>query len=208
MTRQYIRMFAMWLLVAATVVPAWAQDPAGVDDGPARFNVEEATEAYVSSLTPEEKERSDSYFEGGYWLQLWSVLLAVGIAWLLLGSRLSARIRDLVERITRRKPIQTALYAALYVVVTSVLFFPFTFYEDFLREHRYGLATQGFGSWIGDQSIALAVNLVMFGILAIAIYGGIRRAPRRWWVWASGITLIFLLIGSLLAPVFILPLFN
>jgi STE24 endopeptidase len=201
-------MFAMWLLVAATVMPVWAEGSTGIDDGAARFNAEEATEAYVSSLTPEEKERSDSYFEGGYWLQLWSVLLAIGVAWLLLGSHLSARMRDLVERITRRKPLQTALYVALYVVVTGVLFFPFTLYQDFLREHRYGLATQGFGSWIGDQGIELVVNLIMFSILAVAVYGGIRRAPRRWWVWASGITLVFLLVGSLIAPVFIMPLFN
>ncbi len=33
---------------------------------------------------------------------------------------------------------------------------PLTVYQGFLREHAYGMATQGFGAWFGEQLIGLA----------------------------------------------------
>jgi STE24 endopeptidase len=214
---------ALLILVLEGSGVAWAQEAAvstreepasqaievsagGVAMAP--FDVAAATEAYLSALTPEEKERSDSYFEGGYWLQLWALILALLVAWLLLGSRLSARMRDLAERLTRRSPLRTILYVALYTVVGSVLLFPFTVYRDFFREHEYGLATQSFGPWMRDWLVELAVNVILFSLLAAAVYGAIRRSPRRWWLWASGVTSVFLILAMLIAPVFILPLFN
>jgi len=46
------------------------------------------------------------------------------------------------ERITRFKPLQTFLYWVQFVTVTSVVVFPLTVYEGFVREHAYGLATR------------------------------------------------------------------
>jgi STE24 endopeptidase len=195
------------VLGALIAFAAFAPTTTGQDVEPV-FDADRATEAYLSTLTPEEKERSDSYFEGGYWLQLWSILLTVGIAWLLLRSRLAARMRDLVERITRLKPLQTAIYVALYSALVFVLFFPFLLYRDFFREHRYGLATQTLPAWLTDQVIGVVVTSVLLAILAIPVYGVIRRSPRHWWAWASGVTVVFLAISMLLVPVFILPLFN
>jgi STE24 endopeptidase len=48
----------------------------------------------MAELSPAQRVRSDTYFEGGYWLILWDLLIALGVAWLLLGTRLSARMRS------------------------------------------------------------------------------------------------------------------
>ena len=101
------------------------------------------------SSRPEQRARSDAYFEGGYWLQLWGFLYGAAIAILLLATRLSARMRDLAVRVTRFAGLQTALYWLQYLLVTTVLSFPLTVYEGFFREHKYGLATQTFGPWLG-----------------------------------------------------------
>ncbi len=64
-----------WLLIlgfACLLLPAAA---VGQPAPAVAFDVEAATDAYLSRLTPEEKESSDAYFEGGYWLQLWGVLV-------------------------------------------------------------------------------------------------------------------------------------
>ncbi len=172
------------------------------------FDVEAATRAYLERMTPEQRARSDAYFEGGYWLQLWGFLYGLGVAWLFLGTGLSRRMRDLAERLTRRKPIQTWLYAAQYVVLAAVLFFPLTVYQGFVREHRYELATQTFGQWLRDQAVGLGVNLALMPLLLIVLYGVFRRAPRTWWLWGSGVTLLFLVFVILVAPVYIAPLFN
>lgn len=46
----------------------------------APFDAAAAVEEYLGRLTPEEKERSDSYFEGGYWIQLFGFLYGLVVA--------------------------------------------------------------------------------------------------------------------------------
>jgi hypothetical protein len=58
-----------------------------------------ATEAYLATVSPEAKAKSDAYFEGGYWLQLWNVLYGLVVAWVLLRFGLSVRMRALAQRV-------------------------------------------------------------------------------------------------------------
>ncbi len=172
------------------------------------FDPEAATRDYLARQSPEERERSDAYFEGGYWLAVWNFLLGLGVAWLLLATRLSARMRDLAERLTRRKPLQTALYAVQYALLTTALVFPMTVYQAFWREHRYGLATQSFGPWFREQMTGLGVSLVLLPLFLVVLYGVFRRAPRNWWLWGAVVGVLFVIFGFLVAPVYIDPLFN
>jgi STE24 endopeptidase len=127
---------------------------------------------------------------------------------LLLVTGLSARMRDLAERITRFKPIHTFLYWVQFLVLTSLLTFPLAVYEGFIREHKYGLATQTFGPWLGDQLKALGLFVVFGGLLMVVLYGIVRRLPRTWWIWGAITSLVFLTFLFLISPVFIAPLFN
>jgi len=66
------------LLLLSLVLPhlGLAQAPP-VTKSPATASVQDpvaATEAYLARLSPEQREKSDSYFEGGYWLILWDFL--------------------------------------------------------------------------------------------------------------------------------------
>lgn len=171
-------------------------------------NPEAATKAYLARISPEARARSDNYFEGKYWLQLWNALLSVAVLWLLLGTRCSAAMRNLSERITRVKAAQTALYVLQFVALTWLIGMPLGIYSDFFREHQYGLATQSFWPWFGEQLIGLAISLVLTSLAMVAIYAVIRRAPRTWWLWGSGVGLLFLMFVLLIGPVYIDPLFN
>jgi len=174
----------------------------------AAFDPEAATDAWLARLPAEQRARSDAYYEGGYWLGLWDFLWGLGIAWLLLGTRLAARMRDAVERLTRFRFLQSLLYALGYILMVSVLTFPWSLYEGYLREHRYGMATQGLGAWLGDEAKELALGLVFGSLLVMALYAVFRRAPRTWWLWGAAVMLAFLVVVLLIAPVFIAPLFN
>ena len=127
---------AAWTVLALGTAPAAAQVPAAVSPqtAPAAFDPEAATEAYLAQVPPDVRARSDAYFEGGYWLLLWDFLWGLGVATLLLTTRLSARMRDLAARATRFRPVQTFLYAAGYLMLTAVLTFPLTLYQGFFRE--------------------------------------------------------------------------
>ena len=59
-------------------------------------------------------------------------LAGIAIALLLLVSRLSARMRDLAHRVSRRRYFRVLVYLVLFSLVTGALQFPLTWYEDFL----------------------------------------------------------------------------
>jgi len=156
----------------------------------------------------EDRARSDAYFEGGYWLQLWDFLLGVTVNFVLLGTGLSSRMRNLAERLVRFRAIQTFLYWVQYFVVTTVILLPMTIYEGFVREHRYGLANQTFGPWMGDQARSLAVGLLLGGLAVSALYGVVRRLTRTWALWGSVAAIALVMFSVLITPVYINPLFN
>ena len=172
------------------------------------FDPVAATNAYLATVPPDKKAKSDAYFEGGYWLILWDFLASSIVLLILLMTGWSARMRDLAEKITRFKPIHTFLYWVQFLVITSLLTFPLAVYEGYIREHKYGLATQTFGPWMGDQLKGLGLGVVFGGVLMIALYGIVRRLPRTWWIWGAITSLVFLAFFSLISPVFVAPLFN
>jgi STE24 endopeptidase len=173
-----------------------------------RFDPAVATQTWLDSVPRNQREKSDAYFEGGYWLILWNFLLAAAISVFLLASRLSARLRDFSERIARIENLQVACYAILYLLLVYLLTFPLNLYENFFREHQYGMATQSFMPWFGEQLLGFAMTLIGRTLLIIVLYAVFRRAPRAWWVWAMIVTITFCGIVVFIAPVYIEPLFN
>jgi len=172
------------------------------------FDVDKATQAYMNLLSPAQRARSDAYFEGGYWLQLWGFLYSLGVSWLLLANRRSARLRDVCERLARGRWRRNLLYAAAYIVAVFVLTLPLTLYSDYFREHAYGLANQTFLPWFGEQLTGLGIAVVGGSLFLAVAYAFIAKFIDSWWVWLTGFTVVFLLLVSLVAPVWISPLFN
>jgi STE24 endopeptidase len=189
-----------FLALAATAPQPVASNPT--------FDVKTATDAYLNSVPADARARSNAYFEGGYWLLLWDFLLSSVVALILLTTRLSAKMRNLAERVTRFKPLHTFLYWVQYLLITSLLTLPMTIYEGFFRERKYALMNQTFGSWFGDQLIELLVNLILVGALVVALFSIVRRLPNTWWAWGTAVTVVFIIIVALIAPVYIAPLFN
>lgn len=180
---------------------------AAVPSAPA-FAVKAAVDTYLAKMPAAERARSDAYFEGGYWLILWDFLVTFVVMWIFLRLRWSAGMRNLAARITRFRPLQTAVYWVQFFVVASVLTFPWDLYENYFREHKYGLLNQTFGPWMRDQMVMLVVGVILGGILVVPLFGLMRRLGRNWWIWGAALAIVFLAFVSLIAPVYIAPLFN
>ena len=209
-------------------MPVCAQRTAGVTDhgynspavlGEAKsFDPAAATQAWLATVPRNEREKSDAYFEGGYWLILWNFLLAAAISIFLLASRISARLRDFAERVCRGSSwvpqgswqllLQVILYAIPYFLIVATLSFPLHLYENFFREYQYGFATQSFLPWFREQVTGLGVRIVAGTILLVVLYAVFRRAPGTWWIWGTIVAVLFAFFAVFIAPVFIEPLFN
>src|SRR4051812_37099859 len=166
-------------LVPPSPPPAAASGASGSIDPAA------ATRAYLDLLPADQRAKSDAYFEGGYWLMLWSFLWGTGVFLLLLQTGASARMRDLAERVTQVRALQTGLYWAQFMVAVAVLSFPLSVYQDFVREHSYGLSNLSFGGWFVEQREGVALSVVLGGLAMMGLYAGARRMPRTWWVWGA-----------------------
>ncbi|MBS0558054.1 MAG: M48 family metallopeptidase [Proteobacteria bacterium] len=188
-------------------LPPGLQIPTAARPGPA-FDVDKATEAYLDLLSPEQRARSDAYFEGGYWLQLWDFVYGLVVAGILLWGGISRRLRDLARRLSARPWLYTWAYALLFVLAYFVLTLPWSIYTDFFREHQYGLATQDFSGWFGDALKSLLVSAIVLPLVLVVVYAAVRRAGARWWIWAGGIAFVFIVFSIMLAPVYVEPLFN
>jgi len=193
-------------IAAATDVAMPASPPPPAAS--ARFDADAATEAYMARMSPEAKAKSDSYFEGGYWLILWDFVAGLVVAWLFLGTGLSRRMRDWVERVTRFKWVQTALYSLAYIVIVGVVMLPWNAYEGYFREHKYGMSNQDLGGWLGDQAKGLVIALILGTLALTAVYAVLRKAPRTWWLWGALVTIAFGMFGATIGPVYLEPVFN
>src|SRR6266849_3447637 len=122
-------------LLASVLLAAQAQ-PAPVSltspvEAQKTFDPAAATQAWLASVPAEKRAKSDAYFEGGYWVELWKFLIGAAIAIFLLSSGLSARLRDFAERTTRFKTLQVALYAIPFVLLNWLLALPLYIYTDY-----------------------------------------------------------------------------
>lgn len=175
---------------------------------PAAFDPDAATRAYLDTLQGAARDRSDAYFEGGYWLLLWGALVSVAASWVMLRFGWSAAWRSWAERVTKRRWLQPALYALPFAIVSILIVFPWTLYTDYFREKQYGLMNLGLGAWLGERAIQVGISLLTTAILLTIVFAVIRKAPRTWWLWGAGTLTAFTAFGVLIAPVFISPLFN
>jgi STE24 endopeptidase len=222
------RLLAMLCLCAAFAGPACAQAPAAPAASAASASAsgfriepvdaawlaalpqdpEAATQAFLQRIPADVKARSDAYFEGGYWLQLCNFLLGLVIAGVLLQGRLSTGVRDWARRKLRRTALADGVYGGFYALAGWVLSLPLTIYQGFIREHDYGMATQSFGPWFGEQLIGLAVSLVVGPLVVAALYAVLRKAGERWWLWGAVTLTALMAVMVAVAPVFIEPMFN
>ncbi len=184
--------------------PAAVVDPAN----PSTFDPAAATQAWLDTVPADKRAKSDAYFEGGYWLILWNFLISSSILLVLLATGWSARFRDWAERTTRFKFLQVVLYSLLFTAVTLLLGFPLEFYQNFFREHQYGLSSQSFASWMGDEGWGAVVSLIGTAIALSVLYAVFRRAPRLWWAFGVVVAVVLLAFAQMVAPVFVFPLFN
>ena len=167
-----------------------------------------ATQAYLDRLPPDVVARSNAYFEGGYWLQLWNFLLGLLIAGVLLAGRRAARVRDWAQRVGRKAFLRDALVGGVLSVAAWGLSLPLTFYQGHVRERAYGMATQTFVPWFGEQLVGLAVSTVLGAFAVGMLYAVIRRSGERWWLWGTVAVVGLSVLGLLIAPIWIDPLFN
>jgi Zn-dependent protease with chaperone function len=165
-----------------------------------------ATEAVV---VPDPSEAAIRYHRSGNLLWAFETALGVLIPALLLFTGLSARLRDVAQRVARGRWLPTGiLYALLFVLLIALLTFPLAYYGGYVRQHEYGLSNQSFGRWINEWVKGVALSGIGLALVLWIPYLLLRRSPRRWWLYAGLATIPITILLLVITPIWVDPLFN
>lgn len=132
----------------------------------------------------------------------WIVLAAI------LFSGLSPRLRQLATDLTGNRLGNVVPYLALLTIITAILSLPLDYYRGFVIEHEFGLSNQTPWSWLADTGKWLALTLIAGVALVWPVYALIRRSPKHWWLYSSGIVALFAFVVAAIYPLIVAPLFN
>lgn len=172
------------------------------------FDPAAASAAIMAALSPDELARAKAYTLGGHWLLLWNFVASVAAAWLVIRLGWLHRLRARVER-RRPRPVLTSFVVALgFFLLSWLLTLPWSIWADWSREVGYGRSSQPFGDWLGQSLLSLAISAPLFAAFFVGIYALLRRAPRTWWLWGSGLAAAAIVVTLLVSPILIEPLFN
>lgn len=183
----------VFVVLAAWLVP-WSPVPGGTP----------APVSAGSAFTDAEIAAGEHY---AAWSRVWSwsslvVQLAVVCV---LGS---ARVR---ERLAARLPghwwVQVSLAVLAVTVVLRVLALPF---GVALQQHRldHGLSTQSWWGYARDVVTGTTVSVVVTSLGLLVLVGLARRWQRAWVVVGAGLAATLVLVGSLVYPLVVEPLYN
>lgn len=134
----------------------------------------------------------------------WSTALLLG--WTLLGGldRLNAALFDAIGP----GPWQQLALLASFALIGGLLDLPFTLWQTFRLEQRFGFNKMTARLWLLDTLKGVLLGAVIGLPLAALILWLMAAAGSTWWLWAWATWTAFSLLLMLVFPSFIAPLFN
>ena len=131
---------------------------------------------------------------------------AIALCWTLLGG-LWLLNQLLVDWMGTGVAQQVALLAA-FIAINGLLDLPFTLYQTFVIEERFGFNKTSFALWLQDFGKSLVLGAVI-GLPLVALVVWMMGATGPWWwLWVWGVWMGFNLLMLLVYPTWIAPLFN
>lgn len=106
------------------------------------------------------------------------------------------------------RPLRAPAFALAVLALDTVRDAGAEYVEGHVMERVYGTSDQSASSWLGDQAKGTAVAVVVTLILVAFADAVVVRAPRRWPYLAIAATPPLLAFATVIAPTFVMPLFN
>ena len=131
---------------------------------------------------------------------------AVLLGWTLLGG-LHALNQALLGWLGAGMVQQLALLAA-FAMIGGLIDLPFTLYQTFVIEERFGFNKITLKLWLADLAKSTVIGALIGLPIAALILWLMGAAGRFWWLWAWAVWMGFNLLLMVLYPTLIAPLFN
>lgn len=196
------RAVGLGLVLAMCWTPATAaarsgQDLAGVDAG---------AESQVAVPEPTQQAMAFHHSGNAWWVVARAI--AIVLPMVLFVSGVSGHLRTLAWRLGRHALFAGALYLLAYLLLYELILLPLTYYLGFVRAHDYGLSRESLAGWAVDELKEIGVMIAVATPAFLVAYALLKRSPRHWWLWCSALAVPAIFFLTMIAPIWIDPLFN
>jgi STE24 endopeptidase len=104
--------------------------------------------------------------------------------------------------------VQQITLVVLFVLIGALLDVPFSLYETFVLEQRFGFNRATWRLWASDALKGVLLSAALgLPILALVLWL-MAAAGAQWWLYAWGALVVFQLFVMWIAPTYLMPLFN
>jgi STE24 endopeptidase len=134
----------------------------------------------------------------------WGV--AITLCWTLLGG-LSLLNQVLISQWGNGLMQQVALLAT-FMAINALIDMPFTLYQTFVIEQRFGFNKTSLMLWLQDLGKSLLLAILIGMPLVALVLWMMASTGTWWWLWTWGAWMAFNLLALLIYPTWIAPWFN
>jgi STE24 endopeptidase len=106
------------------------------------------------------------------------------------------------------RPLRAPAFALTMLAAGAVRDAGVDYVEDYLLEREYGTSERTARAWLGDHLKGVGVGAAVSAVVVVLADAVVVRAPRRWPLIAIAATPPLLAFATVVAPTFVLPLFN
>ena len=104
--------------------------------------------------------------------------------------------------------ISGVIFFLLLLYAETIIKIPFSLFNTFALEKRFGFSNQTFRLWLQDLCKSLFINTLLLGFLFYMILWLVLALPETWWLAGWIFVLLFSLFLLYISPYVIEPLFN
>jgi STE24 endopeptidase len=202
--------FAFFIFITAMLPfapPSRAQEPQ-VPAATPLPSTAQPTSAQVQgyTLTPAQEAQSIAYARARHELYFLDVAYGFLLLVIILLLRVAPAYRNWAIAWTDSSFGQIVVFAPLLLITIDVLSLPTAIWEHRLAL-QYQQSIQDWNSWLVDwvkgESVEMAIAILMVWIL----FAVIRKSPRKWWFWFWIAAVPLIILGAVIEPVVVEPLF-
>jgi Zn-dependent protease with chaperone function len=191
-------------LLALITTPWWVQRTTPAEALAFR---QAALDRSAYTLPPDKVKPAQELFRARTMLHFggegWGILQLV----LLLALGVPARMRSVAENLSKKRWVQSFIFAFLLLLTMTLLNAPLRLYGHHVAV-AYGLSVQGGASWLWDQAKGFLLTWFVGSLLLMVLFWVIRKAPKHWWFWFWIPTMAAVLFGVFISPIVVDPMFN
>ena len=203
--------FALLLALAAiflVALPSCAQQtpapPAAQGQPPAASSSNTPVQGYT--LTPAQEAQAIAYARARHELYFVDIAYGFLLLVLILLLRIAPAYREWAAKWSESAFGQLFFFTPLLLLTIDVLSLPTSLWGHHLAL-QYDQSIQGWGSWLDDWVKGEAVEMAIAILLVWLLYAVIRWSPRRWWFWFWVAAVPLIVLGAVVEPLVLEPLF-